>query len=75
MFTAEFEAKVEDGKIAIPNEYKNAFEKQETIKVILVRHSKPRPADDSADFIQQLLDHPLTVADLVPANRDELYDR
>ncbi len=27
MFTAEFEAKVEDGKIAIPDEYKSAFGK------------------------------------------------
>lgn len=75
MFTAEFEAKIENGKIAIPDEYKRAFETQGNIKVILVGHSAPTPANDSADFIQQLLDHPLTIIDLVPAHRDDLYDR
>ena len=75
MFTAEFEAKIENGKIAIPDEYKRAFEEHESIKVVLVGHDEPTPADDSEDFIQQLLDHPLAIVDLVPTHRDDLYDR
>lgn len=75
MVTAEFEAKIVNGKIAIPEKYKNVFEKQETVKVILVKPGVPIPVTDSEDFIQQLLDCPLSVADLVPANRDDFYDR
>jgi hypothetical protein len=75
VFTAEFEAEVENGKIAIPNEYRSAFEKQGSIKVILVRHGEPTPLGDGEDFIQHLLEHPLAVADLVPAHRDDFYDR
>jgi hypothetical protein len=75
MFTAEFEAKVENGKIAIPKEYQSAFETQENVKVILVKSDKLTLPDDSQDLIQYLLDHPLSVVDLVPTNRDEFYDR
>jgi hypothetical protein len=75
MFTAEFEANVENGTIAIPDEYRNAFEKQGSIKVILVRHGKLIPIDNSEDFIQQLLDHPSAIADLVPSHQDDFYDR
>ena len=74
MFTAEFEAKIENGKIAIPDEYKRAFEEQKSVKVILVG-DEPTPADDREDFIQQLLDYPLPIVDLVPTHRDDLYDR
>lgn len=72
MFTAEFEANVENGKIAIPDEYRSAFEKQGSIKVILVSYGEPTSLNDSEDFIQQLPDHPLAIADLVPAHRDDL---
>jgi hypothetical protein len=75
MFTAEFEAKVENGKIAIPDEYRSAFEKQRSIKVILVGNSESMPIDSGEDLIAQLLDQPLAISDLVPAHRDDSYDR
>ena len=75
MLTAEFEAKIVNGKIAIPEEYKSAFERQETVKVILVKPDELTPPNDSDDLIQQLLNHPLSIADLVPATRDNFYDR
>lgn len=75
MVTAEFEAKIEDGKIDIPDEYRRAFAKQDNIKVILIQHSDHMPANEGDDFIQQLLDQPLAVADPVPAHREDLYDR
>lgn len=75
MLTAEFEAKIVNGKIVIPEEYKSAFEKQETVKVILVKPDEPVPVTDSEDIIQQLLNHPLSITDFVPNTRDNFYDR
>ena len=74
MFTAEFEAKVEDGKITIPEQFKRDFAQQKSVKVILVKQDDSIQAAEE-DIIQQLLHRPLSVADLVPRSRDQFYDR
>lgn len=72
MLSVEFEVKVQNGKIQIPEDLQQEFEGIEGVKVILI---KPIAANTGDDLIQELLDHPLEIKDFLPASREELYDR
>jgi hypothetical protein len=69
MYAVEFQAKVKNGSIEIPEEYKTRF--KERVRVILLAEEE----NTAANFIDQLLQHPLYIAGLTPLTREEIYER
>jgi hypothetical protein len=70
MYAVEFHAKISNGIIKIPKEYKDHF--QDNVKVILLTEERqPQPAD----MIEQLVTNPLNIPDFKPLSREELYER
>lgn len=69
MHAVEFQAKVKNGAIEIPEEYRSRF--KERVRVILLAEEE----SFTADFIDQLLRNPLRLAGFKPLTRDEIYER
>jgi hypothetical protein len=69
MYTVEFQAKVKNGSIEIPEEYRTRF--KERVHVILFAEEE----STAANFIDHLLQHPVQLPGFKPLTRDEIYDR
>jgi hypothetical protein len=69
MYAVEFQAKVKNGSIEIPEEYKTRF--KERVRVILLAEEE----NTAANFIDQLLQHPIYIAGFTPLTREEIYER
>jgi hypothetical protein len=69
MYAVEFQAKVKNGSIEIPKEYRTRF--KERVRVILLTEEE----GTAANFIDQLLQHPLHRPGFKPFTRDEIYER
>jgi len=67
IYAVEFQAKIQDGIIEIPEIYRNRF--KERVRVILLAEEGSR----IATFIDQLLQHPLKVSGFKPIAREEIY--
>jgi hypothetical protein len=67
MDAVEFRAKIKNGVIEIPKEYRDRL--PEGVHVILLAE---RP---SADMIDRLLEQPLKLAGFTPLTRDEAHER
>lgn len=70
MFSIEFKANIQNGIIQISDEYKQKFEQQKNLKVIVTRQGKL----PTKDLIEHLLDYPITVNKFIPFKRDEIYE-
>jgi hypothetical protein len=68
MYAVEFQAKIKDGTIEIPEMYRNRFKTR--VRVILLAEDE----STAETFIDQLLQHPLKVKDFKPLTREEMYD-
>ena len=69
MLAIEFQTRVEDGKIEVPEAYRDQVEG--TVRVIiLVEEDQP-----SDDIIARLLSDPIQIDDFTPLTREEIYDR
>jgi hypothetical protein len=69
MQAIEFQTRVKNGTIEIPERYQSQVGKQ--VRVILL--SEEHPA--RLNLIDQLLEHPLKAESFKPLSRDEIYDR
>jgi hypothetical protein len=69
MYAVEFQAKIKDGTIVIPELYRNRF--KERVRVILLAEEE----NTGETFIDQLLQHPLKVAGFKPLAREAIYER
>ena len=69
MYAVEFQAKIKDGTIEIPEAYRHWF--KEHVRVILLAEE----GSTTVNLIDQLLQHPLKVAGFKPFARDEMYER
>lgn len=69
MYAVEFRAKVKNGSIEIPEEYRARF--KERVRVILLAEEE----STAANFIDELLQHPVRIPGFKPLTRDEIYDR
>lgn len=71
MLTAvEFQAKIKNGIIQVPDEYKQELNEGDDIKVIiLVQNKLPR----QRDIIDELTENPIQVDGFL--NREEIYNR
>ena len=69
MYAVEFQAKIKNGTIEIPEVYRSRL--KERVRVILLAEEE----NTTGNFIDQLLQHPLTVTGFKPFARDEIYER
>ncbi|OKH32273.1 hypothetical protein NIES2119_26720 [[Phormidium ambiguum] IAM M-71] len=70
MFAIEFQANIQNGFIEIPEEYKQQFQQEKSIKVILLKDEQ----SPNRDMIAHLLDNPIQVNEFIPIKRDEIYE-
>jgi hypothetical protein len=68
MYPVEFQAKVKNGYIEIPKAYRTRF--KERVRVILLTEEE----STAANFIDQLLQHPLHLPGFKPLTRDEIME-
>ena len=71
MTTVEFQAKVENGEIVIPDEYKQEIVGANTVKITVVKQSTKQTS--RPDFIDELAKNPVKVDRFL--TRDESHDR
>jgi hypothetical protein len=69
MYAVEFRTKVKNGTIEIPEVYRDRF--KERVRVILLAEEE----SVTTNLIDELLKHPLKVADFKPLTREEIYER
>lgn len=69
MFAIEFQAKVTNGTIDIPESYRKDL--QGPVRVILLAEEK----SPESNKIAQLLAEPLTVEDFTPLTREQAHER
>ncbi len=67
MFAIEFQARIKDGMIEIPKEYRDQL--TESVRVIILAPERPQ----GTGIIARLLAHPLQDPAFVPMTRDEIY--
>jgi hypothetical protein len=66
----KFQAKVNQGKIEIPEIYQNDLQMVETIEIII-----PNPPESSSlGIIHRLIKNPIEIQDFTPLKREEIYD-
>lgn len=68
MYAIEFTARVRDGTIEVPDEYRGRL--TDTVRVILMLEKSEQ---ESPDIIDGLLKRPLQVPGFVPLSREEVY--
>ena len=69
MYAVEFQTKVHDGSISVPEKYLSRFKNR--VRVILMTDDETA----SGDFIDQLLANSVEIEEFTPINREELHDR
>lgn len=69
MSPVEFETKIENGSIRVPDEYKDRF--KDPVRVILLADEET----PGSDLIDRLLASPLKIAGFAPLSRQEIYER
>lgn len=71
MYAIEFQAKLKNGSIEIPEEYKDKI--FGTVRVIVL--SQEESSAKKTDMIERLLKHPIEVASFTPFDREEIYEQ
>jgi nicotinate-nucleotide pyrophosphorylase len=69
MQAIEFQAKVKDGSITIPEQYRDSI--KGNVRVILLAED----TTENLDMIEYLLANPLNVRNFKPFTRKEIYER
>jgi len=69
MHAIEFQTKVKDGSIAIPEEYRDQL--KGSVRVILLAEE----STEKFDMIEHLLANPLNVEGFKPLAREEIYEQ
>jgi len=69
MYAIEFQTKVRNGRIEIPEQYQNRLQGQ--VRVIVLSDDAP----SMADMIDQLLASPLKLENFTLLTREEIYEK
>lgn len=72
MNAIEFQASIKNGMIEIPEQYRQDFEQQSNVKVILIKQVEDVQVNN---FLLQLLENPICVEGFTPLTRGETYER
>lgn len=67
----EFETKIKDGIIEIPEPYRANLPTQDNVRVIIVL----KPQTQAVKFLHHFLDHPITLNSFTPMKREDIYER
>lgn len=67
MYAIEFQAKVENGTIVIPSQYRDKL--KDVVRVIVLAEAKEK----TSNLIDQLLEKPLRSPGFRPLSRDDIY--
>ena len=70
METVQFRTRIKNGIIEIPKKYQGKF--KDSVRVILVAES---PKAKAANYLDELMDHPLKVKGFRPLTREEAHAR
>ena len=70
METVQFKARIKNGVIEVPKKYQGKF--KDKVRVILVAESSKAKA---ADYLDELMAHPLKVKGFRPLTREETHAR
>jgi hypothetical protein len=73
MSIVEFQANVEEGKIIIPEEYKQELTSVNFVKIILLK--QPQKQAKQFDFIDELGQNPVLVAGIRSMTREDMHER
>lgn len=73
MVTVEFQAKVENGVIVVPEEYKQDLSEGSSVKVTVTKPSKKRISETG--ILAELMHHPISVPGVRAISREEMHDR
>lgn len=78
MYAAEFEAKIENGQIHVPEQFTDRF--RNGVRVILLAvdsttDSTANSKEPQSSLIEQLLANPVNIPQFHPLKRDEIYAR
>jgi hypothetical protein len=74
MYTIEFQTKIENGTIRIPEEHTVRLREHgvgEAVRVILYVPGQ----EFDVDYVERLMSNPIRLDDFVPLRRSEIYDR
>jgi hypothetical protein len=74
MYTIEFQTKIENGTIRIPEEHTVRLRKQgigQAVRVILYVSGQ----EFDVDYVEHLMSNPIRLDDFMPLRRSEIYDR
>jgi hypothetical protein len=69
MYAIEFQTKVKDGSITIPEQYRNKI--YGNVRVILLAEG----GAEHFDIIEHLLSNPLSIEGFKPLTREEIYEQ
>lgn len=69
MYAIEFQTKVKDGSIVIPEEYRDQL--KGSVRVILLAED----STETFDMIEHLLASPLNIEGFKPLTREEIYEQ
>jgi hypothetical protein len=69
MYAVEFQAKIKEGTIEIPLQYRDQL--KEVVRVIILADVQEK----TVNVIDQLLEKPLKIEEFQPLSRDEIYAR
>lgn len=70
MQAVEFQAKIDNGVIIVPEQFRGEMLGQK-VRVIILTEDKPEPYD----IITELINNPLQISDFKPLTRDEIHER
>lgn len=70
MITVEFQTTIENGIIKIPEQYQQQLKQPNLVKVTLEQET----SEQSENYLQYLLKNPLTIKELTPMKREEIYE-
>lgn len=73
MVTVEFQAKVENGVIVVPEEYKQELAKASTVKIVVLTQAKRQTMQ--FDIMDELAQNPLLVPGIRSITREEMHER
>jgi hypothetical protein len=71
MITVEFQTTIENGMIKIPEQYQQEFKQPNIVKVTLQQET----SEVSENYLQYLLKNPLSMENLTPMKREEIYEK
>lgn len=73
MVTVEFQAKVENGVIVVPQEYQQDLVEGDTVKVTVIKQPKKQILE--TDILAELMRNPIPVPGVRSITREEMHDR